>query len=35
MRERASAMGGEVKAGRAPDGGFHVRAALPLDGDPA
>ncbi len=32
MRERASALGGELEAGPRPDGGFRVRATLPLDG---
>lgn len=35
MRERASAMGGELEAGREADGGYRVRALLPLDGEPA
>jgi signal transduction histidine kinase len=30
MRERASLLGGEVEAGPKPDGGFRVRAKLPL-----
>src|SRR3989440_1463914 len=30
MRERASLLGGEVEAGPKPDGGFRVRATLPL-----
>jgi signal transduction histidine kinase len=30
MRERAVSMGGEVSAGPGPDGGFRVRARLPL-----
>lgn len=29
MRERAAAVGGELTAGRAPQGGFRVRATLP------
>ena len=33
MRERAVALGGELQAGPRPEGGFHVRARLPL-GDP-
>jgi signal transduction histidine kinase len=33
MRERAMALGGELAAGPRPQGGFHVRARLPL-GDP-
>jgi signal transduction histidine kinase len=35
MRQRASAMGGELEAGREADGGFRVRAVLPLDREPA
>ena len=35
MRQRASAMGGELQAGRDADGGFRVRAVLPLDREPA
>jgi signal transduction histidine kinase len=31
MRERAAALGGEVQAGPRPDGGFRVRAWLPVD----
>ncbi|MFY1634160.1 sensor histidine kinase [Solwaraspora sp. WMMB335] len=35
MRERAAALGGELTAGPAPDGGgWRVRATLPLDPDP-
>jgi signal transduction histidine kinase len=30
MRERATAVGGTLSAGRRPEGGFHVRAQLPL-----
>ena len=30
MRERAAALGGSVDAGPRPDGGFRVRASLPL-----
>jgi signal transduction histidine kinase len=29
MRERAASVGGEVDAGPAPDGGWHVTATLP------
>jgi signal transduction histidine kinase len=32
MRERAGALGGRLAAGRTPDGGFEVRAVLPLTG---
>jgi signal transduction histidine kinase len=32
MRERALAVGGTFEAGSSPDGGFAVRAELPLDG---
>ena len=32
MRERAVALGGELAAGPGPDGGFRVRARLPVDG---
>jgi signal transduction histidine kinase len=34
MNERVALYGGELKAGRAPEGGFAVRAALPLNGGP-
>lgn len=34
MRERASAMGGELQAGPQADGGFRVRARLPIDHEP-
>jgi signal transduction histidine kinase len=33
MRERATALGGELDAGPRPGGGWRVRARLPLDGD--
>jgi hypothetical protein len=32
MRERAMALGGTLEAGPLPDGGFRVRAALPVPG---
>jgi signal transduction histidine kinase len=32
MRERASAVGGRLEAGNRPEGGFRVRAQLPLKG---
>jgi signal transduction histidine kinase len=32
MRERATALGGRLEAGPGPDGGFRVRATLPLEG---
>jgi signal transduction histidine kinase len=32
MRERVSLYGGELTAGSAPDGGFQVRARLPVEG---
>jgi signal transduction histidine kinase len=34
MRERALALGGQLEAGPRPDGGFQVRARLPLGGVP-
>ena len=34
MRERAAALGGDLQAEPRPDGGFRVRARLPLDGAP-
>ena len=30
MRERALALGGDLEAGPRPDGGFRVRASLPV-----
>ena len=33
IRERAELLGGTLEAGRAPDGGFSVRASLPTDTD--
>ncbi|MFJ2417918.1 sensor histidine kinase [Streptomyces brevispora] len=33
MRERAAALGGTIEAGTRPDGGFRVRAELPLPTD--
>jgi signal transduction histidine kinase len=35
MAERAAAVGGEVRHGPMPGGGFRVRAVLPLDGVPS
>ena len=32
MRERATALGGQLEAGPRPGGGFRVKATLPLDG---
>ncbi|HEY2965180.1 MAG TPA: histidine kinase [Actinomycetota bacterium] len=32
MRERAAALGGALEAGPRQEGGFHVKATLPLDG---
>jgi signal transduction histidine kinase len=32
MRERATALGGELEAGPRPGGGFRVKATLPVDG---
>jgi signal transduction histidine kinase len=34
MRQRAAALGGDLAAEPRPDGGFRVRARLPLDGAP-
>ncbi|HYY45378.1 MAG TPA: ATP-binding protein, partial [Actinomycetota bacterium] len=34
MRERAAALGGQLKAGPRPDGGFSVVARLPLERRP-
>ncbi|MCA1572599.1 MAG: histidine kinase [Chloroflexi bacterium] len=34
MRERTAIFGGDLKAARTPDGGFAVRARLPLEGAP-
>jgi signal transduction histidine kinase len=31
MRERAALLGGELTAGPAPEGGFQVRATLPVE----
>jgi signal transduction histidine kinase len=31
MRERAAALGGSCEAGRAPGGGWRVRARIPID----
>ena len=35
MGERAAAVGGMVRAGRRPEGGFEVRAVLPIGADVA
>jgi signal transduction histidine kinase len=32
MRERAAALGGKLEAGPRPEGGFRVKATLPMDG---
>jgi signal transduction histidine kinase len=32
MRERVALYGGEIELGRQPDGGFAVRARLPVEG---
>ena len=34
MRERVRMYGGELHAGRRPDGGFEVHAVLPLEDEP-
>ncbi len=34
MRERAATLGGELEAGPRPDGGFRIRARLPIRGEP-
>jgi signal transduction histidine kinase len=34
MRERALLYGGELDAGRRPEGGFRVRARLPVEAAP-
>ena len=34
MRERAAALGGRLDAGPGPDGGFRIRASLPVGDDP-
>ncbi|MGH2680225.1 MAG: histidine kinase [Actinomycetota bacterium] len=34
MRERVTTLGGELEAGPRPEGGFRVRARLPVDGAP-
>jgi signal transduction histidine kinase len=31
MRERAAALGGSCEAGRAPGGGWRVRARIPIE----
>jgi signal transduction histidine kinase len=33
MRERAAALDGELEVGPRKDGGFRVRARLPVDGN--
>ena len=35
LQERASAMGGDLQAGRQADGGFRVHVTLPLEREPA
>ncbi|WP_328649142.1 histidine kinase [Amycolatopsis sp. NBC_00348] len=33
LRDRVGALGGEVTAGRRPDGGFRLHASIPVDGE--
>lgn len=35
MRERVALLGGTLRAGPRPDGGWLVEAVLPMDGPPA